>query len=149
VRLHRATAWEARASSFAAAAASSANAGSVASRSARRAHAFEERAAVVREPAVVGVLVDERRLPEAPVVRARHPGAEVVAAGTGGLDLGLRERLVVHRHRVEQRTRVPGHLVAEHEALEGALEAGLEVADVVQERRPRQGSQARRDAELQ
>ena len=75
--------------------------------------------------------------------------AEVVAAGTGGLDLVQRQRFVVDRHRLEQGARIAGDLVAEHEALVGALQAGLEVADVVEQRGPRELAEDRRDAELE
>ena len=50
--------------------------------------ALQERALAVRQPAVVGVLIDEPGAPEAPVPGAGHPGAEMVAARSGGLDLG-------------------------------------------------------------
>ncbi len=113
------------------------------------AHPLQQRRAAGRGPAVVGALVDQRRTPEVPEVPSRHPGAEVVAAGADGRDLGEREGFVGHRQVGEQGSRVAGDLVAEYEPLERALQTALEVADVVEQRGARQRAHDRGDAHLE
>ena len=74
-----------------------------------------------------------RRLPERAVPLSRHAPREVVAARADRVDLVEGEGCVVEGEAVEDGAGVAGELVAEHHGLERALQARLEVADVVQE----------------
>ncbi len=99
-------------------------------------HALLERGRALGPPALVDRLVEQVGLPEAAVAAARHGARQMVAAGTGEHDLVEGQRLVVDGQLLAEGAGVAGELVAEHEGLVGALQPRLEVADVVQQRRP-------------
>ena len=111
-------------------------------------HALLERRRARRPPALVGAAVEERGRPEVAMVPAREVAAQMTAAGTHGVDLVERQRLVVDADLDEQGAGVADELRAQHDGLVAALQAALEVADVVQQRGAREGAEHGRDAGL-
>ena len=113
-----------------------------------RGHALLERGRTGGRPAVVGRAVEQARRPRLAVAPACVAPAQVAAAGADGVDLVQRQRVIVDAHLDEQRAGVAHQLVAEDDRVVAALQAALQVADIVQQRGAAERAEHRGDAGL-